>query len=466
MPPSSAASAAAAHLRQARAQSRAGFQSSPQPRSQPGAVLLEDFFAYMVMHNYIYAPTGDLWPAASVNARIAPIVLRDNHGNPVLDADGNPVKVKAATWLDRSKPVEQMTWAPGEPAVVCNRLITEGGWIERKGAAVFNRYRPPLIVPGNAAQAQRWLDHIDKVYRDDTEHIVKWCAQRVQQPLIKINHALLLGGLQGIGKDTLFEPVKRAVGPWNVAEINPQQLLDRFNGFVKSTILRVSEARDLGEVNRYHLYEHLKAYTAAPPDVLLCDEKNTKAYNVLNCCGVALTSNHKAGGIYLPEDDRRHYVAWSELTKNDFVTDYWTSIWRWYDNGGDRHVAAYLAELDLSKFDPKAPPPKTAAFWAIVDANRAPEGGELADALDALKWPDAVTVLQVQGKANVSFFEWLNDRRNRRVMPHRFEQCGYVPVRNDTAKDGLWVINKVRQVIYAKAALSPAARLKAASLIV
>ena len=40
--------------------------------------------------------------------------------------------------------------------------------------------------------------------------------------------------------------------------------------------------------------------------------------------------------------------------------------------GGDRHVAAYLAELDLSDFDAKAPPPKTAAFWDIVEADNAP----------------------------------------------------------------------------------------------
>src|SRR6516162_10953850 len=56
----------------------------------------------------------------------------------------------------------------------------------------------------------------------------------------------------------------------------------------------------------------------------------------------------------------------------------------WYDNGGDRHVAAYLSERDISRFDPKAPPPKTPGFWAIVDANRAPEDAELADVLDRL----------------------------------------------------------------------------------
>jgi hypothetical protein len=26
-------------------------------------------------------------------------------------------------------------------------------------------------------------------------------------------------------------------------------------------------------------------------------------------------------GLYLPEDDRRHYVAWSNLTKDDFGAD-------------------------------------------------------------------------------------------------------------------------------------------------
>ena len=32
-------------------------------------------------------------------------------------------------------------------------------------------------------------------------------AHRVQRPWEKINHALVLGGLQGIGKDTILEPV-------------------------------------------------------------------------------------------------------------------------------------------------------------------------------------------------------------------------------------------------------------------
>jgi hypothetical protein len=58
----------------------------------------------------------------------------------------------------------------------------------------------------------------------------------------------------------------RAVGPWNFADVTPRHVLGRFNGFLKSIILRVSEARDLGDVDRFAFYDHMKLFTAAPPD--------------------------------------------------------------------------------------------------------------------------------------------------------------------------------------------------------
>src|SRR4029077_7730646 len=140
----------------------------------------------------------------------------------------------------------------------------------------------------------------------------------------KINHALVLGGKQGIGKDTLLEPVKRAIGPWNFNEVSPQQVLGRFNSFLQSVILRVSEARDLGESDRFKFYDHCKSYITAPPDVLRVDAKHIQEYSIPNVCGVIITTNHKTDGIHLPADDRRHFVAWSELSKDDFEPEYWT----------------------------------------------------------------------------------------------------------------------------------------------
>jgi hypothetical protein len=429
----------------------------PSTNTDDAALHLEDFVAYLPKHNYVFLATREPWPATSVNARIAPIPVNFD------DDTGEEKFISAAAWLDQNRPVEQMTWCPGLPMLIEDKLVAEGGWIERTGCTILNLYRPPILKLGSAQLATPWLEHVHRIYPNEAGHIVKWLAHRVQRPQEKINHALVLGGAQGIGKDTLLEPVKRAVGAWNTFEISPQHLLGRFNGFAKSVILRVNEARDLGEMNRYQLYDHLKSYTATPPDVLRVDEKNLREHSVFNVCGVIITTNHKADGIYLPADDRRHFVAWSDLTKDDFEETYWNEIWQWYDSGGDGHVAAYLAQLDISGFNPKAPPPKTAAFWAIVDANRASEDAELADALDLLGNPDAVTIDRIKSVAAPDFVLWLKDRKNRRAIPHRFEQCGYTPVRNDARDTGLWVIDGVRLVIYAKIALSVRDRLAAAA---
>ena len=96
----------------------------------PTEVSAEDFYAYMPMHNYIFTPTREVWPAGSVNARIPPVEVPND--------DGGTKTIKPATWLDKNRPVEQMTWAPGEPMIIKDRLVSEGGWIPRQGCHTFN----------------------------------------------------------------------------------------------------------------------------------------------------------------------------------------------------------------------------------------------------------------------------------------------------------------------------------------
>ena len=393
-----------------------------------------------------------------MNSRIAPIA--------VVSRKGEPIDQKASAWLDENRAVEQMTWAPGLPQVIADKLVSEGGWMDRPGCNVFNLYRPPARLAGDASQAGPWIEHVRKVYPEDAEHLIRWFAHRAQRPEEKINHAIVMGGAQGIGKDTILEPVKQAVGPHNFSEVSPQHMLGRFNGFVKSVILRVSEARDLGDVDRFAFYDHLKAYAAAPPDVLRVDEKHLREYSVFNVCGVIITTNHKTDGLYLPADDRRHFVAWSPLNRETFPEDYWQRLYKWYADGGIGHVAAYLRELSLDGFDAKAPPPKTPAFWDIVSANKAPEDAELADALESLGWPSAVTVATLVGVAPQPFAEFLSDRRNSRRIPHRLEQCGYAPIRNDAANDGLFKVRGKRCVIYTRNTLSIREQITAAQALI
>jgi hypothetical protein len=427
-------------------------------------VSLADFYAFMPMHTYIFAPIGTTWPAASVNARFPPVRLFDATGRPVLDTDGKPASLKPSVWLDQNKPVEQMTWAPGWPMIIYDKLVKDGEFIDRPGAKCFNHYKPPDILPGDPRDIEPWISHVKKIYPNDTDHIIDFLAHRVQRPEEKINHALVLAGAPGIGKDSIVEPVKPGVGGWNFKEASPRDVMGLHNDFVKSVILRINEAHDLGTADRFKFYEHMKAYTAAPPNMLRVNEKYVPQYYIFNRCSVIMTTNYKNNGIYLPPDDRRHYVAWSDEKKANFEVDYWEKLYAFYDGGGAANVVAYLTQRDISGFNPKAPPGKTGTFWEIVNASQPSENAELADALDAMGNPNAVTIqMIIQSIPEVRnprgsigdtipapFAEWLGDRRNSRVIPHRFEECGYVAVRNSDAKDGLWKVNGKRQVIYAK----------------
>ena len=112
-----------------------------------------------------------------------------------------------------------------------------------------------------------------------------------------------------------------------------------------------------------------------------------------------------------------------------------------------------LRRLDLAGFDPKAPPPQTQAFWAIVQTGEAPESGELRDVLDHLGNPAAVTVARIVDAADflrlADLADELKDRKGRRAVPHKLERVDYVPVRNPDADDGLFKIGKRRQTVYA-----------------
>jgi hypothetical protein len=273
-----------------------------------------------------------------------------------------------------------------------------------------------------------------------------------------------------LGKDWLLKALSLAVGDSNYLVIFPPDLLAAYNPFAKTVVLHVNEAHDQGDsgrIDRYALYERTKAYAAAPPNVLPCVDKYIRRFYVPNVLGMVITTNHKTDGVYLPNDDRRHLVAWSECTKEEFSPEFWNNRFRWLvDEGGASHVAAYLAQHDLSTFNPGAAPRQTTAFFETVNVNRAPEDDEIADALDELGGPGICSRLSLVATNRAAAMEWLLDRRRLRSIPYRLERCGYRAYRNPDRADGLWIINDQRQTLYAKTTLTPEERKTAARAFV
>jgi hypothetical protein len=447
-------------------------ESASSKREAPVGAQPEDFWHHGPTNTYIFCKTSDMWAASSIST----IFNR-----------------KTAIWIAQKQGVQQATWAPGYPQIVRDKLLAGDVFLDSPGNRIFNLYRPPLISDkGDPNLAGPWLDHLRRVYPDDADHILGWMAWKVQRPEKKIDHSLVFGGDPGIGKDTVIAGLRHAVGAWNCGECNPASLFDQYNAsFLQKVILRVNEARDTGDgkngkVSRYDFYEHTKTLMAAPPETLAVEEKYLKKYTILNVAGLIITTNNKTNGLYLPPDDRRHYVAWSLLRSADFEVGYFNRLWDWYAAGGFEHVAAYLRAYDLSLFNPNTEPPKTPTFWEIVGANSAGDETQLAALLAALgdpiqmneegvlTFPEAITVDMLVAAARRDLdsynelYDFLTDRDNRRVIPGKLEKVGegYVKTHNpNEAKDGNWRVGGKRMPVYTRRDLNRRDQLAAVKVL-
>jgi hypothetical protein len=172
----------------------------------------------------------------------------------------------------------------------------------------------------------------------------------------------------------------------------------------------------------------------------------------------------------LPQDDRRHFVCISDRTKEEFPAGYFDGFHGWLENGGNEAIAHYLANMDLSAFKAKAPPPKTAGWHKIVVAGIAPESGDLADIIEALGNPAAVTLWAIKGatpgdsQLRLAF----EDAKLRKAIPKRLAEVGYIAVENPDAREsgGRWRVPGGKAMIYARQELGEDGRLAAARLLV
>lgn len=410
----------------------------------PPDISIDDFYAYLPKHWYLYVPTQTLWPPATIGARLGKIGT-----------------LKAARYLDRERAVSQMIWAPGEPQIVKDKHLIEGGWVDKPGAIVFNQYRAPKLEGGDPAQADPWINLAKFLWPAPAEHnhLIRTLAFKIQNPATKINHAIVLGGGMRIGKDTVLVPIKRILGEWNCIEAKPTTIMSNFNGYMRSLLLLINEARDLGETKRHEFYLHMKDVIATPPTTVLINEKHEKAIHAANVCLVIMTTNHRTDGIYLPPDDGRHFPVWSERSREEYEIDYFDRFYDWLNAGGDAHIAAYLHSLDVSDYRPGRPPPQTSLFHEIVQASTQLETTQIGDILS--EWnPTVLALSSIISRADPELQEWI--KKNPRSIPYRLAECGYTRIPNPAVADGRWVVGGIKQNIYGNKDLSAEMRLQMA----
>lgn len=307
---------------------------------------------------------------------------------PVVQKGDKPCRLPPSAALkdnDRRQWFDTVVYDPDAPQVIEDQMIVKDAdrYVSKIGARMLNTYeRPSGFEDGDASKAGRWLQLFRGLYGEDADelqHALCWLASAVRYPGCKINHALVLCGAQGIGKDSLLRPIEELVGYANAMAIGADEVFDGFNAWRAKVMLKVNEVRPTNDHTLTALYERLKTTIAAPPAMLDVNEKFQPRRWVRNLVKVVITTNH-VDALHVPEDDRRLFVLDTDQEPGWRDDQWFLDFHEWCTTGGTAHVRAYLETVDLSGFNPGATPPRTKAWRACVE-NRRSVGGDDACAV-------------------------------------------------------------------------------------
>ena len=335
-------------------------------------------------------------------------------------------KIEASISFDENrqakgaKALVGITYAAGETVLVA-----------RDGFVYGNRWRDarPETKPGDVSL---WLKHVERMVPVEFErkHLLDALAQKVQFPTMKINHAILMGGNHGSGKDSLFAPFFWAIGgkaKANCTMVKNEELTSQWGYSLECEVMEIAELRQADAKDRRALENVLKPIIAAPPELLTVNRKGLHPYMALNRVFVIAFSNERAA-ISIPSEDRRWFCLWSDagpLSESSAV-----ELWTWYTRrGGFEAVAHYLATRDVSAFNPSAPPPMTEAKAIMIEHGMSGAEAYLCDLIRRRQGDFAKGVVG-------SPFHSICDRLQGGALPgvkivppalmHALKECGWI----------------------------------------
>jgi hypothetical protein len=241
-----------------------------------------------------------------------------------------------------------------------------------------NRWRDarPDLTGVASGDVSRWLDHCRVLVPEEAElnHCLDVMAFKLQNPRVKVNHAILHGGDEGSGKDTMWAPFIWSVcGPGfkNRGLVDNDGLTSQWGYALESEILILNELKEPEASQRRALANKLKPIIAAPPETLPINRKGLHPYDMVNRMMVLAFTNDPVP-ISISSGDRRWFCIWSATGRMDAKDA--VKLWTWYRHGGFETIARWLADRDVSAFNPSAPP-----MWTEFKENLIEHGMSIAE---------------------------------------------------------------------------------------
>lgn len=301
----------------------------------------------------------------------------------------------------RARRVADVTYRPGAAA-----LVEEAG----RGLC-FNTWRASTLRPRRGAMdadVRPWLDLAARVVPDERERglLLDWLAHLIQRPGVKPAFGVVLGGSQGIGKDSLVAPVISALGQHNVQNITVEVLNGAQTYWAESAQLVI--VTEMHSFSRREMGDKLKGLLAAPPMTLPVNKKYLPQYNVPNIVAALMFTNHE-DALAIEDSDRRLLCLWSPHPNinrmggadADRLAAEFRTYHAWLAAGGAEAVAGWLGTRDLTAFLRLTRAPDTPAKRMMAREGRSEAVASLEDALEGMDLPDLVNPTDLAARINV-----------------------------------------------------------------
>lgn len=237
---------------------------------------------------------------------------------------------------------------------------------EDQGEEVYNAWSGWGVEP-KAGDVKPFLKLFDFVFeglsKEEKDWVLDWMAYPIAHPGTKLFSALIVHGRKtGTGKTFIGYTLGRIYGK-NFIEIKNENLHDTWwaenRQFVVGNEISGSDRRQDADAMKNMITQ----------ETMNINIKFIPQFTIPDCVNYYLTSNH-ADALWLEDEDRRFLVH--EVTQDEpLPLAFYVSYEKWLDSeGGAAALMHWFQQRKLSHFNPKGPPPRTAARDRMVNMGK------------------------------------------------------------------------------------------------
>lgn len=238
--------------------------------------------------------------------------------------------------------------------------------------SVFQGFKYNVLANLNESLITEFLRLIKEVICDSNDelynYVIGWIASMIQHPGVKNETALILKGLQGIGKNTFTNVISELLSGYsckNVTDIS--ELTGNFNSIVEGKMLIVlNELRNCGD-DRMANFNSLKSIIT--DDTIRINEKNQPRRTAENVANFIFVTNNPYP-VKIEVGDRR-YVVLQCNGKYKGNNEYFKQMYESFNKEFYDNLLTFFVNYNITEFNIRNIP-MTEAKQDLIEASRSP----------------------------------------------------------------------------------------------